>query len=208
MSERNPSFHLILGPMRSGKTITAMRFAQRARSLGEIMVITSTKDTRGQDKSIESHIGYVLDAYKVDVLRDVLSCHVQAFEKAKTIIIDEAQFFDNFFYEDNIRNGELVWFVGFCMRLGKDCVVAGLDSKATQEHFMDLNNLIPLCTSVEKLSAVCMMCRNGTPSSYTIDTTMRLPKNGIRSGNEGYYSVCYTHMREHIKKVDSVSNNH
>ena len=82
--------------------------------------------------------------YKARFTRLLTDVNINSY---KVIGIDEAQFFQDLF--------------PFCMKaLSQDkiIIVAGLDGDFRQRPFGDVLNLIPICDSVVKLYAVCVIC--------------------------------------------------
>jgi thymidine kinase len=186
--ERSPQFILVIGPMESGKSAEAMRWASRYSKIGSVLIVTSTTDTKSKPGTIESRKGCRVPAYRVDKLASLNTNHKAEYESASAIIVDEAQFF---------VAKDLLAFIETTLSHGKDILVSGLDSDAQQHAFLPLNDLIPLATKVKKLSAICHRCGNGTEASYTIDTQRSASKDNVRAGESGYVPVCYKHMKEH-----------
>ena len=81
-----------------------------------------------------------------------------------------------------------------CIFLQKDIILAGLDGDYRQKYG-EILDCIPLATSVTKLSALCMECRDGTPGPFTrriiTDNTLELV-----GGNDKYKAVCRRHLYE------------
>jgi len=174
---------IIIGNMFSGKTSEVIRRLKRYKVLDKkVVVINSTKDTRGNGDVIHTHDGVKFDCIKLDNIADCLLKH--EFCSADVVAIDEAQFFDNIFK-----------FVNMCIFLQKDIILAGLDGDYRQKKYGEILDCIPLATSVTKLSALCMECRDGTPGPFTrriiTDNTLDLV-----GGNDKYKAVCRRHLYE------------
>ena len=86
----------------------------------KVVVINSTKDTRGEGDVIHTHDGVKFNCIKLDNIADCLLKH--EFCSADVVAIDEAQFFDNIFK-----------FVNMCIFLQKDIILAGLDGDYRQK---------------------------------------------------------------------------
>ena len=69
--------------------------------------------------------------------------------------IDEAQFFN-----------DLKEFVLYSER-NKSVIISGLDGDSNREPFGQILDCIPLCDSVEKLTAMDMTSKDGTPAIFT-----------------------------------------
>ena len=101
-----------------------------------------------------------------------------------TIIIDEAQFFQN-----------LVEFVEVLLTKKKYIIVAGLNGCAKQKKFGFICDLIPLCNKITKLSAICTVCNDGTPGDFTKMKEGIICNNQIIIGaNETFVAVCRKHL--------------
>ena len=71
--------------------------------------------------------------------------------------------------------------------------MVGLDGCAQQKKFGEILDLIPICTSLTKLTALCSECRDGTPAPFTkkIDGDEQQIDVG---GSEKYLAVCINHL--------------
>jgi thymidine kinase len=144
--------HLIIGCMYSGKSTELLRIINNYRILEEpVLAISHSMDTRYGSNGIISHDNKSYPCTHVRLLNDIpdISHH-------KIIIIEEAQFFT-----------DLIVFVKNALEHNKIIYVAGLDGDYKQKEFGDILKLIPLCDSIKKLSALCMICKDGTPANYT-----------------------------------------
>ena len=188
VTERSPRFDLIIGPMESGKSAEAMRWARRHATIESILFISSVIDTKSKPGTIESRKGCRVPAHRVSTLNSIFTSYNTEYTAASAVIVDEAQFF---------KADDLISFIKICLDSAKDVLVAGLDSDADQQPFLPLTELVCLATTVTKLSAMCKRCGNGTEASYTIDTQRSASKDNVRAGEAGYVPVCYKHMREH-----------
>ena len=56
------------------------------------------------------------------------------------------------------------------------------------KKFGQILDIIPLCNEVEKLSAICAMCKNGTKAYFTLRLTCEKDQKVI--GSENYIPVC------------------
>ena len=155
------SCDVIVGPMGSGKSLEAMRRARRYPPGEKVLFLSSETDTRSKDGTVESRAGCAAPAFKVKVLYVVPVAYERVYASARLIVIDEAQFFQ---WED------LLAFVRYSLEVGKDVVVAGLDSDALQRPYLPLAELVCLATHFVKLTAVCGLCNDGTEAGFTIDT--------------------------------------
>ena len=81
----------------------------------------------------------------------------------------------------------------------KNILVVGLDGCAQQKKFGEILDVIPLATSVTKLTALCSVCCDGTPAPFT--KKVKLNWGGEEcslqvdvGGAEKYVAVCLRHL--------------
>ena len=180
------SLHLIVGPMFAGKTSAIQAIVRRYRSIHKTtLVLTAAIDTRYQANAnaIVSHDLADLPAMAIhiDGLSTVL--RTNEFTAAFAIVVDEAQFFTGL-YE----------FVMTCLDHGKHVVVVGLDSDADGNPFSHVLDLVALADSVEKKTALCGHCCDGTPAIFTRRIGLKGDRIAV-GGAEMYEPTCRAHHR-------------
>lgn len=175
------SLHIIMGNMFSGKTSELIRRLKRLKVIHKnIIVVNSAKDTRSPDEILRTHDDVKFKCLKVANLFDIAS--TDEFYSCDTIAIDEAQFFPN-----------LRRFVELCLFEKKMVIIAGLDGDCFQRKFGELLDCIPLASEVTKLSALCMMCGNGTLGPFT-KRTVASKELELIGGSDMYIAVCQKHI--------------
>lgn len=183
------SLRVIVGPMFAGKTSEIQSVVRRYGCLNKsVLVLTADIDNRYQSSvaAIINHDRSAIPARAVSVvgLMDVLEW--PEFAAATAIVVDEAQFF----------RGCLIPFVRAAVdRAGKHVVVVGLDSDAEQEPFGDVLALMAHADTIEKRTALCRQCGDGTPAIFTRAIGTRDISDGpVRVGGaETYEPVCRRH---------------
>ena len=175
------SLSIIMGNMFSGKTSELIRRLKRLKVIGkEVMIVNSAKDTRSPEEVLKTHDNVKFNCHKVYDLFEIIN--TDEFDKADIIAIDEGQFFPR-----------LKKFVECCLHVNKYVILAGLDGDAFQRKFGELIDCIPLASDVTKLSALCMLCNDGTPGPFTKrivkDKTLELI-----GGSDMYEAVCRKHL--------------
>lgn len=146
--------HIILGPMFSGKSTELVRRAERFDSIGmKIFLINHYLDSRTENY-IKTHSGKKLKATKLQKLMNVFDN--KEYIEADVIGIDEAQFFP-----------DLLEFIKIAETHKKVFIIAGLDGDYKREPMGDLLKIIPYCNTVEKLTALDMIDKNGNEASFT-----------------------------------------
>lgn len=181
------SLRIIVGPMFAGKTSEIQSVVRRYGCLGKkVLVLTADIDRRYQDKvvAVVNHDQAAIPASAVglELLCDVIGW--PAFTEATAVVIDEAQFFC----------GCLVQFVQAAVEShGKHVVVVGLDSDADRRPFGDVLALAALADSIEKKTALCRRCGDGTPAIFTRALSVKEGQVAV-GGAEMYEPVCRRHF--------------
>lgn len=197
------SLRVVVGPMFAGKTSEIQSVVRRYSRLGKsVLVLTADIDNRyvgvGGDgvTAIVNHDRTALPARAVSVeggLMGVLEW--DDFRTATAVVVDEAQFF----------RGCLIPFVRAAVDgYGKHVVVVGLDSDAEQRPFGDVLALMAHADSIEKKTALCLRCGDGTAAIFTRRLRPRAGAGPVEVGGADIYEpVCRRHFRDD-EVVDAV----
>ena len=162
--------------MYSGKTTELMRQCKSLLSINKkVLVVNHKFDSRCKD-AIKSHDNHTLKALKVKNLAEI---DEKLIEEHDVIAIDEAQFF-----------GDLLSFVKFYET--KDIIVAGLSGDYKRNKFGQVVDLIPYADNVQKLSAYCKICNDGTLAHFTKRTTSN-SELVLIGAQDDYIAVCRKH---------------
>ena len=154
---------VIVGPMFSGKSEELIRRVTRAVIARQrVVVFKPTIDDRYHATHVASHSGRLVEALAVRSTADVrayLSGERPLLSEEATVPdvvgFDEAQFFD----------ADLVPLALELASSGARVVLAGLDLDFRGEPFGLMPDLLARAESVEKLTAVCVVC--GAPATRT-----------------------------------------
>jgi len=171
---------LIVGNMFSGKSSELIRRINRERSISKkILVINYIGDNRYSKDSISTH-----DLTKVKCLKleKLMSLNENIINGYDSFFIDEGQFFT-----------DLYPFVKIAVeKYNKHVVVSGLDGDSNRNPFGDIIKLIPICDTIDKLTAYCIKCNNGTLGPFTkkISASNTIVDIG---GIDKYLPVCRNH---------------
>ena len=181
------SLHLIVGPMFAGKTSAIQSVVRRYSSIGKTtLVLTAAIDTRYQDAdtvtAVVTHDKSMLQATAIGIRELIGVIETDAFAHTFAIVIDEAQFFEG-----------LYAFVTLSLAAGKHVVVVGLDSDAEGHPFSSVLDLVALADSVEKKTALCGLCGDGTPAIFTKALGTRKERIAV-GGADLYAPVCRKHF--------------
>lgn len=145
---------LIIGCMFSGKTLELMRRVSRYEAIGkQCLIINHDNDTRTGD-SIKTHSDLKRKSIKTDSLFKLNED--LTLEDIDVIAIDEAQFFP-----------DLRRWVEEMEKTGKILIISGLDGDYLRKPIGQILDCIPLCDTVDKLTAMDMVDRDGTKGLFT-----------------------------------------
>ena len=136
---------LIIGPVCSGKSAELIRRVERFKIADyKVLVIKPAIDTRAL--SVKSRTGTEVSCLIISDLTEVLS-YANLYD---VIAIDEAQFFK-----------DLYSVVKFLLKdMKKRVLVSGLDADFNGMLFGEVSQLITLASSIDRLTAICMVCKN------------------------------------------------
>ena len=171
---------LIIGCMFAQKTTELLRRVRRYKSIGyKVLIINYIGDTRYGVECVASHDKDVEKAVCIRLLQEIDS--LVRSNEYKVIAIDEGQFFVDL-HEYVTRWAD---------ELDIHIVISGLDGTSDRKPFGDMLRLIPFAEEVERLSAFCSVCRNGTIGVFS---------KYIGDSNAGigldYIPVCRKHFKQ------------
>jgi thymidine kinase len=142
-----PSIDIIIGPMMCGKTSEVIRKLIIYHEMDmKVLYINHVVDNRSK-MTLSTHnvtIGNIpFDSIKIEMLG---LCDISKYD---VIAIDEAQFFRD------LKNIVVDWVE----TQKKIVIVAGLNGDFRRQPFGEINELIPYCDAITKLTAFCVSCR-------------------------------------------------
>jgi thymidine kinase len=177
------SLELYFGPMFAGKSSTILGIIHRNNVIHRnTLCITSALDTRySSEAAITSHNRISHPAIATSTLMPILT--EKAFHDASSVIIEEAQFFP-----------DLVPFVLTAVdKHKKDVVCVGLDGDSNRRPFGRILDLIPFADKVQKLTALCTQCRDGTAAIFTHRKEGVATGQVAVGGEDKYEPMCRRH---------------
>lgn len=168
--------------MKSGKSSAAIQYAIKYSTFVPVLVVNSAKDSRSDSDVISTHSGSELKCVKVNKLSELVG--IAEFVKARVVVIDEAQFFDDL-YEHVCDYHHY-----------KTYIVASLNGDYKQELFGQAYKLLPLANEVEMMQGLCDVCKDN-PSFFTIAGEGKKTKDQVDVagfGSNKFRSVCKKHL--------------
>jgi thymidine kinase len=178
------SLDIVMGPMFAGKSSLAIQRLRREMYLNtKCCVITSALDTRydSAGRSLQTHDesgGY--PAIGLNVLQEAFT--LVAFLDASFVVIDEAQFFPDLY------EAVMMMVEGY----KKKVLVVGLDGDSNRMPFDQIQRLISKADTCEKLTALCSMCKDGTPGIFSLRFASAEGQICV-GGKDKYAAVCRKH---------------
>ena len=177
----NAYLELIIGPMFSGKTSRIVELYKKYLFCNiSITVINHLLDDRYDDVLLSTHDKIKIPCIKTDKLMDLydnLNTNIEKVLGSEVILINEGQFFP-----------DLQDFVKKMLELNKKIYICGLDGDFERKKFGQILDLIPLCDKVTKLTALCNLCKNGTPGIFSKRVSLETDQTVV--GFDNYIPVC------------------
>jgi thymidine kinase len=176
---------LIIGPMWSGKSSKLLSLTRKFDAIGRnVLLINHKSDNRYGSGCVTTHDGDRLLCHVAETLQEVKG--TSEYIQSDVVLINEGQFFADLvdFVQDGSDTTE------------KTFVVCGLAGGFMRQPLGDILDLIPLAEKVEKISGLCMRCRDGTPGDFTRRKGWDgrdIDPNVVIGGKELYECVCRKH---------------
>jgi len=179
---------LIIGPMFSGKSTEIIRRIRLLKIINKkIIVIKPNIDNRYHETKIISHNFESADCIVLSCLND-LNIDITNYD---TIIIDEAQFFND------LKSVVIKWLENYNI----DIIITGLDGDFEKNPIGQILELIPHAEKCQKINSLCNLCNDGTEGCFSFRKVES--KNKILVGGvESYIPVC----RKHYNKLTKNNN--
>jgi thymidine kinase len=144
---------VVCGPMFSGKSEELIRRLRRAKiARKRVEVFKPVLDNRYSEDEIVSHGDQRMKSTVVSSAKEILE---QVDRRAQVIGVDESNFF----------GPDLVDVATHLADMGKQVIIAGLDTDYLGRPFSPMPELLCLAESITKTLAICMRC--GNPAKHT-----------------------------------------
>jgi len=173
------SLDILIGPMFAGKSSRILSIVSRYSALGTpVLVVKHSSDVRyGTDSVIVTHDANTTPCMSV---RDLDDIPLETLLKYQVIIVDEAQFFPH-----------LIPFVEHAVDTHKrNLYLVGLDGDSNRRKFGELLDCIPLADRVERITAFCQKCADGTPGLFSHRKVGITDKQILIGAHNSYMTLC------------------
>lgn len=184
---------LIVGPMFSGKTSKLVEIHKQCAFCSiPVVAINYAEDTRYSETMMSTHDLTMIPCMRGTRIQDIVDDAVNglAISAAPVILINEGQFFPDIV--DHVRK--------WVDQDNKRVYICGLDGDFMRGQIGKLNELIPFCDKVEKLTSLCSRCRDGNRGIFSFRITNETEQKVI--GCSSYIPVCrkcYNELTEERK---------
>lgn len=167
---------IAIGPMFASKTSWLIsQYKQYTVYTDKICVINYYADTRYSETHLSTHDNSMIPCIQTETLSNVEIND----DKIDIILINEGQFFADI----------VPWVKNMVDNRGKKIYICGLDGDFKREKFGSLLELVPFCDKVTKLTALCGICKDGTPAIFT-HRKVSSDKQVLIGEKESYMPVC------------------
>jgi thymidine kinase len=173
------SLDIVIGPMFAGKSSRILSIESRYASLGlRVLILKHASDNRfGYHDDVITHDLRRVPCRRLLVLNEVEDETLARFD---VVIVDEAHFFPG-----------LVEFVTRIVEHHRKVLfLVGLDGDSNRRPFGELLECIPLADRVERITAFCRRCANGTPGLFSHRTHGPHDQQVIVGGAGLYETLC------------------
>lgn len=172
--------HIIIGCMFSGKTSKLLSIIDKFTLLNlNIFAINHVFDTRYGKNKIITHNKREYDCIQSESLMKLIE--TEDYKASDIIVIEEAHFFN-----------DLYEFVILSCKNNKKVYITGLSGDFKLEPIGEILKLIPHCDTIEKLSALCLQCNDGSPA-YFSKRIIQNTDQFLVGSEDVYIPVCRKH---------------
>lgn len=170
------TLNLIIGCMYAGKTTRLIDTYNDAIDNDEnVIILTHSSENRYSLDEISTHDLKKISCVKYRSIASFIDNEINTIESSDIILIDEAQFFD-----------DLLDVLTLVETYNKKVYVFGLDGDFKRNVFGKILELIPLCDSVEKITANCKCGEKALFSKRTINNESQV----LVGSNDVYEPLC------------------
>jgi thymidine kinase len=174
--EKSGYLEIIIGCMYAGKTSRLISIYKRNQICNiPTIVINHIEDNRYDNVKMSTHDKIMIPCIQTAKLYDILKDNEEILNN-NVFIINEGQFFPDLFDFVNM----------LISKHNKKVYIGGLDGDFKMNKFGQILDLIPLCNKIEKLNAICTICKN--EASFTKRLTKDTNQKII--GTDIYIPVC------------------
>ena len=162
---KNGYLELILGCMWSGKSTKLLALYKKYKLSECNPIIINYSEIKNDANVMSTHDNQTVDCLYVSKLSDIFDHHnpttSSSIDNNKALLINEGQFFPDI----------CEWSSYMVNKKQKIIHIAALDGDFKTKGFNTILNLLPQADSFQKLTAICTICKDGTPAIFTHRTS-------------------------------------
>ena len=178
--KRASEFIVYTGPMFSGKSSSLLAAIDRYRHQGRVVdVFKPCIDDRYSAVEIVTHGGWRIEAKPVASGLELMSSLLDGQHEPDVVAVDEL------FMIPGAATALVELF-----REGISVVVSSLDLSATGSVFSEVRDVLPWATRIEKLTAVCAVCKSDARYTWRKGTMLGSKEIEV-GGAESYEPRCH-----------------
>ncbi len=176
MKINQSSLHLTIGCMYAGKSTKLIEIYNEAlENDKQVTILTHSLENRYSIDEISTHDQHKVSCVKYSSIELFIENEANTIETSDVILVDEAQFFE-----------DLLSILKLVEKYNKNVFVFGLDGDFKRNKFGNILDLIPLCDSIEKITATCKCGNVAIFSNRTINNENQI----LVGSNDVYEPVC------------------
>ncbi len=173
---KSGSLHLTIGCMYAGKSTKLIEIYNEAlENDKQVTILTHSLENRYSIDEISTHDQHKVSCVKYSSIELFIENEANTIETSDVILVDEAQFFE-----------DLLSILKLVEKYNKTVFVFGLDGDFKRNKFGNILDLIPLCDSIEKITATCKCGNVAIFSNRTINNENQI----LVGSNDVYEPVC------------------
>lgn len=185
LNQKASYLKLIIGPMMSSKSTRLISEIEKYKHITDnILVVNHISDReRNSVDCIKTHNDKTYPSIMIESIYDL--ANNEKYINADIVVIDEAQFYKWIY----------VFLKSELQKVDKIFIIAGLSSDYNMDPIGEMHYLVSLADSIEKLSALCIYCKDGTQASFTklINKDNKKESIFLIGGSDLYTPVCRYH---------------
>jgi thymidine kinase len=170
------SLHLIIGCMYAGKSTKLIEIYNDVLDNDKhATILTHSLENRYSINEISTHDQHKIPCVKYSSIELFIENEANIIETSDVILVDEAQFFE-----------DLLSILKLVEKYNKTVFVFGLDGDFKRNKFGKILDLIPLCDSIEKITATCKCDNVAIFSNRTIHNETQI----LVGSTDAYEPLC------------------
>lgn len=177
--EPSSYLELFVGCMYAGKTGKLVDIYRQSLFCNlKTMVINYDGDKRYSQTELSTHDKIMIPCVQTETLESLYIDYKDKIAETDVILINEGQFFPDLYS----------WVSHLIDNSKKRIYICGLDGDFERNKFGQILDLIPLCDKITKLTALCSICKDGTPAIHSFRRTAESGQLVI--GSDNYIPLC------------------